>query len=165
MSDKKVENHKVVTFTYVIKDQAGQLQEQSDIPLSYLHGNDERMFPKVAEALEGTSVGDTVEVTLTPEEGFGQPDPSLSYSDKIENVPPEYQHIGAEAMFQNEQGETTTMTVVKVENGMVTLDGNHPFAGKTMTFIITIKAIRDATAEEVGSGTVAEGFDMSKGLH
>ena len=160
-----MENHKVVTFTYVIKDQQGQLQEQSDIPLSYLHGNDERMFPKVAEALEGTSVGDTVEVTLMPEEGFGLPDPTLTYSDKIENVPPEYQHIGAEAMFQNEQGETTTMTVVKVENGMVTLDGNHPFAGKTMTFIITVKAIRDATAEEVGSGSVAEGFDMSKGLH
>ncbi len=157
MSEQKVEHNKVVSLTYVLLDENGSVQEQSDIPISYLHGGkDSAMFPKVAEALEGHKVGDEVSVTLTPEEGFGHYDPSMTYSDEIENVPPEYRHIGAEATFQNEAGESITMTVVKMENGKIMLDGNHPFAGKTITFKIKVTEIRDATEAEVGSGQVVQ---------
>jgi FKBP-type peptidyl-prolyl cis-trans isomerase SlyD len=114
------------------------------------------MYPKVAEALEGSKIGDEVEVSLSPAEGFGEHDPNLTFSDAIDNVPPEYRHIGAEATFENEDGESITMTVVKMEDGKIMLDGNHPFAGKTVTFKLRVKEIRDATEAEVGSGEVAQ---------
>jgi len=161
LSEQVVEKNKVVTFTYMIMDESGSVQEQSDIPMSYLHGADERMFPAVMAAMEGHRVGDQVEIVLSPKEGFGEYDPSLTYRDKIENVPPEYRQIGVEAEFGNDAGETVSMTVVKVENGEVMLDGNHPFAGKTMTFKVNISAIRDAAEEEARTGKlVTDGADV-----
>ena len=156
MSDQKVEENKVVSLTYVIVDEGGAVLEQYDLPISYVHGNTSSMYPKVAEALEGAKVGDEIEVSLSPAEGFGEHDPSMTFSDAIDNVPPEYRHIGAEATFENEQGESITMTVVKMEDGKIMLDGNHPFAGKTVTFKLRVKEIREATEAEVGSGEVAQ---------
>ena len=156
MSEQKVEENKVVSLTYVIVDETGAVLEQYDLPISYVHGNNSNMYPKVAEALEGAKVGDEIEVSLSPAEGFGERDPSLTFSDAIENVPSEYRHIGAEASFENEQGESVTMTVVKMDDGKILLDGNHPFAGKTVTFKLRVKEIRDATEAEVGSGEVAQ---------
>ena len=156
MSEQKVEENKVVSLTYVIVDETGAVLEQYDLPISYVHGNNSNMYPKVAEALEGAKVGDEIEVSLSPAEGFGERDPSLTFSDAVDNVPPEYRHIGAEASFENEQGESITMTVVKIEDGKIMLDGNHPFAGKTVTFKLRVKEIRDATEAEVGSGEVVQ---------
>lgn len=162
MSEQVVTKNKAVTFTYIILDESGSVQEQSDIPMSYLHGGDDRIFPAVMEAMDGQKVGDKVEIILPPKQGFGEYDAELTYRDKIDNVPPEYRQIGAEAEFKNETGETMKMTVVKVENGEVMLDGNHPFAGKTMTFKVRITAIRDAAEEEIRTGKlVTDGPDLS----
>ena len=143
---------KVVSITYRIFNEQGDLVEQSDIPVDYVHGADNDMFAKVENALEGKTVGDTVDVVLPPEAGFGFPNPSLTFTDDLENVPPEFRHVGARPMFQNEQGEVTEFVVSKVENDKVTVDGNHPFAGKTMTFKVDVVAIRDATEEEMQDG-------------
>ncbi len=160
--DQVVKKNKVVTFTYIILDEGGSVQEQSDIPMSYLHGGDDRIFPAVMAAMDGHQEGDKVEIVLPPKEGFGEYDASLTYRDKISNVPPEYQQIGTEAEFKNETGETVKMTVVKLENGEIMLDGNHPFAGKIMTFKVSITAIRDAADEEIRTGKVViDGPDLS----
>jgi FKBP-type peptidyl-prolyl cis-trans isomerase SlyD len=152
MTEPTVAANKVVSVTYSIIDESGEVLEQSDLPVDYLHGSENGLFMKVEEALEGKAAGDSVEVTLTPEEGFGQRDPTLTYSDKIENVPPEYRKLGAEAEFRNEQGGSIKMVVTHVDNGTITLDGNHPFAGKSLTFHVKIVGVRDATAEELESG-------------
>ncbi|HFQ13549.1 MAG TPA: peptidylprolyl isomerase [Gammaproteobacteria bacterium] len=166
MAEQRVGKNKVVTFTYLIMDETGQVQEQSDIPMSYLHGGDDRIFPAVMQAMEGREVGETVEIVLPPKEGFGEYDPTLTYRDRIENVPPEFRRIGAEAEFRNDAGESVTMTVVKMENGEIMLDGNHPFAGKTMTFKVNITAIRDAAEEEVRTGkVVTDGPDLGTTTH
>lgn len=161
MSENIVENNKVVTLTYMIYDETG-IQEQSDLPISYLHGENHTMFQKIADSLEGKKAGDKLEVELSPEEGFGVRDESKTFSDVIENVPPEFQQIGAEAEFQNEVGEKITMTVVKINEGHVYLDGNHPFAGKNMTFKITVTGIRDATQDEIDSGKVLDGSTITQ---
>lgn len=162
MSEQRVEKNKVVTFTYRIMDENGSVQEQSDIPMSYLHGTDEKIFSAVMLAMAGHQVGDEIEIVLQPKEGFGEYDTSLTYHDKIENVPSEYQQIGAEAEFRSDTGESVKMTVAKIENGEVVLDGNHPFAGKTMTFKVNISAIRDAAEEEIRTGKlVTDGPDLS----
>ena len=156
MTEETVKKQKVVTFTYVILDENRSLQEQSDLPMSYLHGIDGKMFEKVEAALEGKKVGDMVEVTLEPSEAFGERDPSRTYEEAIENVPEEFRQIGTEATFENEDGEQIIMVVTKIENGQVYLDGNHPYAGRRMTFQVKVKDIRDATLEEVGSGEVID---------
>jgi len=158
MSEQFVGTNKVVTFTYTIIDESGNVLEQSDLPISYVHGGKHDLFEKVEQELEGALVGDTVEVSLTPEEGFGPHDPGLTYTDDIENVPPEFRRIGAEVEMMNDQGDTRKFTVTRIENGRLTVDGNHPMAGKVITFSVRVASIRDATPDEIENGV--EPMDM-----
>lgn len=152
MSDT-VAKHKVVSFTFTFLNEKGEVLEENNTPIDYVHGSDERAFPLVmAEAIEGASVGETKEILLPPEQGFGHYDENKTYRAKIEDVPPEYHQVGVEATFQDEDGKPLMMKVTSIDNGEVFLDGNHPFAGKTLTVRMTIQAIRDATVEEIGSG-------------
>lgn len=143
---------KVVTVTYRIATEDGETLEQVDTPVSYLHGRDSGLFEKVEAALEGKAVGDRVSATLSAEEGFGAWDPQKTFSDAIENVPPEYRKLGAIAEFVNEAGESLQMTVSHVDAGTVTLDGNHPLAGKTIVFHVRVVDVRNATADEIRNG-------------
>ncbi len=156
MQEFRVSPQMIVTFTYAISDDHGKVVEQSDLPVNYIHAVDGKMFPKVEQAMEGAAVGDEIVVKLSPQEGFGEHDAALTYSESVKNVPAEYQQVGTEATFKNDSGETLTMTVTRVENGQVILDGNHPFAGKDMTFSIKVIEIRPAMAEEIMSGTVMD---------
>ncbi len=156
MSELKVTPQMVVSFTYSILSAEGEILEQSDLPMSYLHGVDGKMFPKVEQALTGKRIGEEVRVSLSSAESFGPRDEELTFQDQIDNVPPEYRHIGAEAMFENSEGESVTMTVTKIDDGMITLDGNHPFAGKDLTFHVKVTDMRPASMEEVGKGEVLE---------
>ena len=150
---EKVEKHKVVSFTYNMLNDKGEVEEENSVPTDYVHGSDTHIFPAVmSEALEGAVVGDTREISLPPEIGFGPYDENKTYRAKLEDVPPEYHQIGVEATFQDEDGKKLLMKVMSVEDGEVFLDGNHPFAGKTMKVSMTVKAIRDATVGEIGSG-------------
>lgn len=148
-----VAKHKVVSFTYSFLNDKGEVLEQNDIPTSYVHGSDDHLFPMVmSDALEDAVVGETRDILLPPEIGYGAYDDNKTYRAKLEDVPPVYHKVGVEATFQDEDGKKLLMKVMSVEGGEVFLDGNHPFAGKTLTVSMTVKAIRDATTEEVGSG-------------
>lgn len=149
MTEQRIAPAKLVTLTYRITDTEGNVLEQNDMPVSYLHGGYSDMFDKVERALEGKTAGDVVEVTLNPDEGFGDHDPNLTFTDDLDNVPPEFRRIGAEVEMQNEAGDTRTFIVTRIENGQLTVDCNHPFAGKTVRFRIEIQAVRDATLEEL----------------
>lgn len=157
MSEQVVSKHKVISFTFSITDEAGKTVERSGIPFEYLHGApNSHMFPKVEAALEGKKVGETIDVTLQPEDAFGQHDPSLTFTDDLDNIPPEYRFVGASPQFHNDKGETMELIVTKIEDGKLTLDANHPYAGKVITFHVTVDGIRDARQNELGSG-VPEG--------
>lgn len=152
MSDQIVANNKVVSFTYSILNEGGEVIEQSDMPFSYVHGGKHEMFDKVVQELEGCIIGQDVMVPLTPDEGFGEHDPSLTYTDDIDNVPPEFHRIGAEVEMVNDQGDSRKFIVTAIENGKLTVDGNHPMAGKTITFNVKVVDIRDATPDEIANG-------------
>ena len=152
MTDQFVGSGKVVSFTYTIVDELGDVIEQSELPISYVHGGKHDLFEKVEEQLEGSVVGDIVEVSLTPEEGFGRHDPNLTYTDSLDNVPAEFHRVGAEVEMVNDAGDSKTFVVTHIEDGKLTVDGNHPMAGKVITFHIVVTAIRDATEEEMANG-------------
>ncbi len=157
MSNAIVSKNKAVYITYSILDQQGQVVEQSDVPIGYVHGADSGLFEQVEAALEGAKPGDKLEVSLSPEHGFGAHDPALTFTDDIENVPPEFRHVGAEVEFKSEQGEAKMFRVSKIENGKLTIDANHPFAGQTVKFVVSVMAIRDASPEEIANGRPDEG--------
>ncbi len=152
MSDQIVADNKVVSFTYKILNEDGEVIEQSDLPFSYVHGGKHEMFDKVVQELEGCIIGQDVLVPLSPAEGFGEHDPSLTYTDDIGNVPPEFHHIGAEVEMVNDEGEARKFIVSAIENGKLTVDGNPPLAGKHITFNIKVVDIRDATPDEIANG-------------
>lgn len=152
MADDVVAKHKVVSIVYQIRDQAGELMEHTDFPVSYVHGGPSDLIEKVEQALEGCRVGDSIDVTLEPDEAFGEHDPGLTFTDDLENVPPQFRHIGAEVQMQNDEGETRTFYVSSIEDGKLTVEGNHPLAGQQVTFTVTVTEIRDATEAEIKMG-------------
>jgi FKBP-type peptidyl-prolyl cis-trans isomerase SlyD len=152
MTEDFVGQNKVVTFTYSIMEEGGEILEQSDLPISYVHGGKHDLFEKIEQELEGCVENDVVQVTLTPEEGFGQYDASLTYVDDLENVPEEFRRIGAEVEMMNDKGESRKFKVTRIEDGKLTVDGNHPMAGKHIIFNIKVVGIRDASPEEVSNG-------------
>lgn len=122
------------------------------MPIQYIHGAQSQVIDKIENALEGHRAGDEVQVTLSPEEAFGPHQPDLTFTDDVDNVPPQFHSIGAEVEFQNDKGESKIFRVTDIANGKLTVDGNHPFAGKIITYNITVKEVRNATDEEVSSG-------------
>jgi FKBP-type peptidyl-prolyl cis-trans isomerase SlyD len=153
MSEQRVEKNKHVMFSYTIVDVAsGEVLEQVEIPMGYIHGGEQRMFDKVEKAMEGAKIGDEIEIELAPHECFGEADPELIFTDSMENVPPQFHRVGAEVEFQNDQGEVKSFTVTKIEDGLLTIDGNSPLVGKTVQFKVMIHDIRDATEKEIQAG-------------
>lgn len=166
MSEARVGPLKVVSFFYEIRDQRRAVVEKPDLPVSYLHAGRGDIFPQVEKALEGHAVGDTVEVTLSPEDAFGPHLDELTFSDDLANVPPEYRRIGAEVEMRNDLGEVKTFVVSKIEDGRLTLDGNHALAGKVLTFVVTLVSIRDASPQEVAQGAPADAMSKAgPGVH
>ena len=151
MSDK-ISNNKFVSLVYTITDEENNILERIDMPIQYIQGVKSQVIEKIEIALDGHQVDDLVHVTLSPEEGFGAHQAELTFSDDINNVPPQFHSIGAEVEFQNDQGESKIFRVTEIADGKLTVDGNHPFAGKTITYNVTVKEVRDATADELKHG-------------
>lgn len=152
MAKAVVEKNKVVSISYVLRNQEGQIFEYSDLPVTYLHGSGGDLFPKIEEALEGQGVGDRAVVQLSPPEAFGTHDPNLTFTDDLDNVPADLRRVGVELEAQNAKGETMKFVVTCIEDGKLTVDANHPLAGQTVTFEVTVQDIRDATPEEIKNG-------------
>lgn len=153
MSKEIIQPGKYVALTYTIVDQGGDVVEQHDVPLGFVFGSDTELIGSMDKAVAGKSVGDQVEVRVSPEDGFGPHDPSLTFTDSIDNVPQQFRQLGAEVQMQNDQGETKVFYVTRIENGEVTIDGNHPLAGKELTVRVVITEVRDSRpGEEQVSG-------------
>ncbi len=156
MPAQVVKNHKHVLFSYTIVDtEKGDVLEQVEIPIGYIHGGEQRMFDNVEKAMEGAHIAEEIEVSLTAEETFGDADPELIYTEYLENVPPQFHRVGAEVEFQNDQGDVKSFVVTKIEDGQLTIDGNNPLQGKNLTFKIIIHDIRDASEKEIKTGRPA----------
>lgn len=145
----------VVTMHYTLKDDAGQVidRSQADEPLAYLHGHG-NIVPGLERELEGKKVGDKLSVKVAPAEGYGEYDKEL-----VQQVPRRaLQSVGNVKVGMQLQAQTPhgprIFTVTRVVSDMVTVDGNHELAGKTLNFDIEIVDARAATEEELAHGHV-----------
>ena len=139
----------VVTLRYKVSDAAtGQLIEAASEPMAYLHGGYENTLPRIEEALDGKDTGYQATLTLAPEDAFGQRDESLVRTIPKTEFPPGVK-VGGQLRGQLDDGGDHVFTVVKIKGPQVLLDGNHPWAGKTLKFQLTVAGVREATAEEI----------------
>lgn len=152
MSDEIIGHGKVVYITYSVLDAHGNIFGQQDMPTGYVQGANSGLFASVERALEGKREGDSVQVTVPPEEGFGDPDPALIIQEDLENLPPMLRSVGAQAEMQNDAGDILTFRVVEIKDGQATLDANNPLAGKPCVVAATVVSVRPATAEEMRTG-------------
>ena len=148
-----ITTNKFVELTYRIIDQTnGEVIEQVEEPLGYVQGDNTLLFNQVTKELEGKSVGDEVEILLKAEDAFGPKLEELIFTDEINNVPVEYRFIGAAVTMQNDKGGIKDFIVSSIEDGKLTIDGNHPLAGKDIIFYVEVLSVRDATADEIIEG-------------
>lgn len=154
----QIANGKVVTIDYTLKDDQGNVIDSSEggEALSYLHGAG-NLIPGLEKALEGKSPGDEVDVSLTPEEGYGPRDEALIQKVARERFQADNEiEVGMQFHTQSKSGSPIVVTVVKVEDEEITVDGNHPLAGENLNFQVKVVDVRDATSEEVSHGHVHE---------
>lgn len=151
MPKEIIQPGKFVSLTYTMSDSDGNLLEQNDLPVSYIHSGDTELIGGMDRAVLGKSAGDKVEMEVPPEDGFGEPDPDLTFTDDLDNVPPEFRKVGAEVQMESESGDVKSFYVTKIEDGKLTVDGNHPLAGKTLTVIVKILEVRNPTSEDLNS--------------
>ncbi|MBV1776499.1 peptidylprolyl isomerase [Burkholderiaceae bacterium DAT-1] len=144
----------VVSLQYEMFDAQGEQLDKTpdDAPMVYLHGGYDGIFPLVEEALHGKKLGDKIDVTMEPDDAFGEYDSELVRIEAQDVFPPEVE-VGM--MFEAddpETGEIMLFTVTDIADGKVVVDGNHPFAGRTIRFQATVTEVRAASKEEIAHG-------------
>jgi FKBP-type peptidyl-prolyl cis-trans isomerase SlyD len=150
----------VVGINYTLTNDAGEVMDSSDGrgPLVYLHGAN-NLISGLEKELEGKTTGANFKVTIAAAEAYGESNP-----DMIQTLPREMFRgvdnieVGMGFTAQGPQGQQH-IVVTAVEGDQVTVDGNHPMAGKTLHFAVEVISVRDATAEEVAHGHVHDGDD------
>lgn len=146
----------VVSLQYILTDAAGELLEKTEQPVNYLHGGYDGIFPMVEERLQGKDVGEHCVVEMTADDAFGEYDHDLVRVEPRSLFPSNVE-VGMQFEGGSEGADDDDYmlyTVVEVTDQDVTVDGNHPLAGKALKFDCTVTAVRAATAEEINHGHV-----------
>ncbi|MEJ6121539.1 peptidylprolyl isomerase [Vibrio sp. 2-Bac 85] len=148
----QIAKNSVVEFHYRLTEGNELLEDSKDNePLIYLHGGG-GLFEKMEQAFVDKTVGDKFEVTLSPEESYGE-----RREGALQRIP--IKHLqgakkwtaGMTAVVESNQGKQE-VTIVKVGRFNADCDLNHPFAGKTLTFAIEVISVRAATEDELSHG-------------
>ena len=151
----RIDRGKAVKLDYELRDSQGQALEDEGAQLEYLHGGFGGIFPKVEEALEGKEPGNEVNLTLEPEDAFGEYDAELL---RVEprNRFPEAIEVGMrfEGVPGDREEEALIYTITDITPETVVVDGNHPLAGERLWFKATVNAVRAATQDELQHGHV-----------
>lgn len=153
MSDT-IEDFKFVELNYRVVDvKTGDILRTVEYPLGYVHGVNNVLSEQVQDRLKGKKVGDTIDILIDVDKVYGPRDESLVFTDHIDNVPEEYREVGLTITTVNEKGETKNFIVTRVDDKTVTVDGNNPLCGREVMFTIEVLTVRDATDEEIDSGS------------
>jgi FKBP-type peptidyl-prolyl cis-trans isomerase SlyD len=147
---------KVVAIQYVLTDPSGEELDRSgeDDPLHYLHGM-HNIVPGLEEALTGKRAGDSLRVEVPPAKGYGERGKVKPQRILRSHFPPDAEiEKGAQFLMQGPDGRPIPIWVVKVMGREVHITNEHPLAGVTLCFDVTVREVRDATEEEMAHGHV-----------
>lgn len=151
----------VVTVRYQVWDAQGELIQEVNEPMVYLHGGYGDVFDAIERALEGKSVNEEIWLQVEPEDAFGEYDPELiqvedrsRFPDEVE-VGMQFEGVPTEEDEFDEDEPQPIWTVTGVSEDKVVLDGNHPLAGIALRYHLVVSDVRPATDDEIERGSVA----------
>ena len=150
----KIAKGSVVGIDYSLHLGDGEVVDKSEPgdPLTYLHGEGQ-IVPGLESALEGLAVGDSKKVVVAPEQGYGERDRARRPGGPAEGLPADFKpQPGLELTAEGPDGEPVPFTIREVKLETVVIDLNHPLAGATLHFDVTVRDVRAATAEELEHG-------------
>jgi len=151
-----IEANQIVSLEYEVRD--GDTVVDSNVggaPLVFMFGKGQ-IIPGLEAGITNMAIGEKGDVLVKPEDAYGQHNP-----DATQEVPKDQfagidLAIGMTLYGQGEDGGTVQVTVKEIGEENVVIDFNHPLAGKSLMFSVTINNVRDASAEEVMTGIPAE---------
>ena len=165
----KIEKNKVVEILYDLVTEGQKVDSATkDNPLDYIHGTN-MLLPKFEAEVDGLEEGDTFSFTVSPEEGYGEYDPSKKITlsknaFKIDGVVREdLLVVGYVIPMLNRDGNVEQGTILEVNEDSVIMDFNHPMAGKTLNFSGKVIEVRDATDRELSEGLHGEYLPPEEG--
>ena len=136
----KAKDGDTVKVDYKLTLEDGTVYDESAAgePLEFTLGENE-VITGFEDAVKGMKVGETKTVTLTPEQAYGQYDDSLVQVVDRSQLPADIDpQVGQYLQAQGSDGSVRTFVITAVTDTTVTVDGNHPLVGKTLTFEITL---------------------------
>lgn len=153
----------VVALTWTLKDTLGEILDELDEPVEFLLGGSD-LLASIEQALQGHAVQDTLELHLEPENAFGDYDENLVFLEPRSIFPAELEEgmtFDGAAMPPGASGQIPQhhiYTVTDVYPEHVVLDGNHPLGGIAIRLALKVEAVRQATEQEIGQGSLGTGF-------
>ncbi len=147
-------NNQVVIFTYTLTDDGGNVVDQAtkEQPFSFISGNNQ-ILPKLEESLGEMLIGSKKTIALEAKDAYGEYKDEAVQVVKRSEFPADTQiEEGMSFVADTPDGRQLPFTVKQIEGDDITLDFNHPLAGRNLTFDVELVDKRDATQEELSHG-------------
>lgn len=144
---EQIKKNTLVSMRIKLEDEVGNIVDESD-ELIYLHGGYEQIFQKLEELLEGKKVGDSFDISLSPEEAFGAYNEAWHLKESLEDLPDDIE-VGVEL---DGEEEGVVYVVESIEDGYATLNANHELAGVSLRVtgeILELEHLLDEAVEEI----------------
>ena len=153
----KIENNKAITLNYTLKNDQGEtIDESNNASFIYLHGCN-NIIPGLEDALTGRSKEDKFDLTIKPEDAYGEYNPKITQvveRSMFDTAQSDELEVGMQFQSQTEEGAMVMITISEINGDNITIDGNNPLAGITLHYNVHVIDIRDATEEEVSHGHI-----------
>ena len=150
---ERVMTKRVIGFHYTLTDKAGTVLDSSigDEPLFFLESS-HQIIPGLEKVLLLMNTGDKRKIEVKAADAYGEVNADLVVKVKKTQFPPGAAlNVGDQFQVNNDQ-HSPVFTIMAIDTEEVTVDGNHPMAGKDLFFDVEIVGVRDATAEEMSHG-------------
>ncbi len=160
-----IEKNHVVSIEYDLTEKGGSEildSNKGHQPLDFITGKNQ-IIPGLEKQLTQMSAGEERSIDVAAADAYGEVNPEA-----VETLPREQfagldLQEGMQLYGQGEGGETVMVTVKSFDENSVTIDYNHPLAGKDLTFNVKVLNVREATPDEVLSGQVGGGESCGTG--
>jgi len=152
---EKVQQNDVVTLDYTLYVENEVLESTEDgSPIQFLQGHGQ-IIPGLEDGVQGLELGEEKTIPVPAEQAYGQIDPDARQKIKIEEFSEEIPlEVGTFLDFRDEEGDVLSAQIIAKDEDTVTVDFNHPLAGKDLVFEIKVTDLRPATPEEQEHGHI-----------
>ena len=148
--------NKAITFNYTLKDDKGNILDttKGSSPFSFLSGNSQ-ILPKLEDALNGMLLGSKKIVKIDAADAYGEYNEEAVQKVERTNFPKDAElQPGMQFVTNSPDGHQMPFIISEIKEDNITIDFNHPLAGKNLEFDVELLDVRDATAEEIAHGHI-----------